>query len=501
MSDGASEADVHIPSAPVADLRPITCKAPEEAPILQGDGSSKCEVMGADTTAAASEWPDASMAEAPVAYVKPGATGGTGTKDSPFGELAAAASARTIVLSRGTHTLSAPFKISKAQTIIGASANTDPTKGTVLSNGFLIEAANVSISRLAIVYAVCTATTVAIDVKSATDVKISDVVVSKAGDALRANASTVRATGFSALAGCSRGVALEAAAEVTLEKLLVRDGKQIGIAADGSRVVSNKGLIMLNGAVGVSLKGASSSPSKLDALAIQCNERTGLTVDGATAEGSLLNIADARGGGDGVIIRNGGKLTLDATITSDGDRGFGSQILINTRAGVVVSGKGSTLTMNGAIVASNMGPGVFVQDAASASVSYSRLRRNVGAGLAATGGSSIVAIQCNELEGTRAGTITTSAGALSLYGDALSFAEGSKADFVMRNDMSRNDGFAAVFVASTGNLTQNTGTCNGFPVAGYDGAKFAQDDPTLLPGNAPAPMSTPVVAKGSLSLP
>jgi len=511
-ADVGPETDGHVPSSPVADLKPNECSGAQEAPLLTGDGGWRCEVVGADTTAATAEWPDTTSAEAPIVFVRPGASG-TGTKDSPVSDLAAALakSPRTIVLSRGKHSIAAPVKLTGTLTIVGAGANPDDTKGTVFSvaagtSPFAIEGASakVAFSRIAIVYPTtgCAATTAGIDATAGADVTLNDVLVAGAGDAIRATGAKVHGAGVSALRGCNRGLALLASADGQIDKLLVRDGKQIGLVVENAHFSGSKGHVILNGARGAMFKGNSAGiASKLSIFSIQCNELTGLTVDGAEVEGSHLTISDARGGGDGVLVRGAGKLTLDSTIASDAERGFGSQILINTRAGVVVSGKGSTFAANGAVIASNSGPGAFIQDGASASISYGRVRRNVGVGVAATSGSSIVAIQCNELEASRAGSITTSAGTQALLGDAMSLSEGSKATTVMRNEISRNDGFAVLFVASTGNLTENTGTCNGFPVAGYDGSTFTQDDPSLLPGNAPAPTATPTVAKGQLPLP
>jgi len=513
MSDAVT--DSHVPSDPVADLRPNECKGPREAPLPSGDGGFRCVLVGADDTAAAAEWPETSSAEAPVVFVRPGATGGDGSKTSPYGTLGAALAAtpaaRTVVLARGAHVVSSVVKLTGTVTIVGAGANPDGTKGTTLAattSAFSIEGstAKVTISGLSISYpATCAPATVGFDASAGSELTLKNVLVSGAGDALRATGSKVTATGFSALKGCSRGIAVLAGSDAKLDSFLVRDGKQIGVVVDDGHVDASTGWIMLNGAAGVSFRGAKSGvASKLSAVAIQCNELTGLTVDGATVEATTLTISDARkvagAGGDGVVVRGGGSLKLDASIASDAERGFGTQILINARAGLVVSGKGSAVTINGAIVASNGGPGAFVQDGATASIGYGRWRRNVGVGIAATSGGSIVAIQCNELEGTRAGAVDTSAGKLSLLGDALSFSEGSSAAAVTRNELSRNDGFAALFVAATGALVENTGTCNGFPVAGYDGAKYTQDDPGTLPGNSPAPATTPVVAKGQLAL-
>jgi len=513
-TDSADTSDAHIPSAAVGDLTPRECTNPQEAPLLVGDGSWRCEVVGANMTPATSEWPDTSSAPGRVVFVRAGATGGNGTKDLPFGDFASALAStpapQTIVLARGTHAIAAQTKITAPLTIMGTGAN-----GTSLAipagvSPFVIDgtAAKVAMSGVAITYPTtgCVASAVAIDVTTGADVTLSDVAISGAGDAVRAAASKVQATGLSALAGCNRGVALLSGSTGQLTKFLVRDGKQIGVVVDDSTITASKGQIILNGARGLIARGSKSGiASKLDALAIQCNELTGLTVDGAVVEGSLITVSDARasssGGGDGIVVRGGGSLTLDAKITSDADRGFGSQIVVNKRAGIVVTDGSSTAKISGAVIASNNGPGAFVQNGASATIGYSRIRRNVGVGVAVTTASSIVAIQCNELEGSRAGSVTTSAGTLSLLGDALSLSEGSRADTVMRNDMSRNDGFAVLLVASSGTLTQNTGTCNGFPAAGYDGAKLSQDDPAMLPGNAPAPTSTPAVAKGTLALP
>jgi len=504
--DAGVAGDVHVPSASVPNILEPRCAAADQAPIRTGMTTPSCTHVGPDLAPATAEWPAVMNPAMPVLYVRAGATGGDGSMAMPFGDiptaLAATPAAGTIVMARGEFMLNGPIALGRNVALVGAG----PVMGTTLTitgttAGLSIAAAAmVTVRGIALRYAGAAGGGVAIDLAMGATATLAQVAITGGDQGIRAVGGTLNTDGVSAQGASTRGIALTAGATGMLRNTVVRDGG--GILVDASSIDFTMGFVTRTHGGMEIRNGRSGVTDRMSRVSLQCNERAGLTIDGAvTFEGSLLevsgNTAVAGAGGDGLRVSGGARVLLDGMISSDADRARGSEFIANARAGILVAGANTAFEIRGAHVSGNAVTGMFVQDRASASlVGYSTFRSNTGAGLVATSGASIVSLQCNEFDGTRAGNVTTSAGTTRI-GDAFAAADANGSTRVSGTTFTRNDGFALVFHGSMATLTGNTGTCNMWGVGSF-GSMVSVDATNSIDANTPLPTSAPPHVTGML---
>jgi hypothetical protein len=200
-------------------------------------------------------------------------------------------------------------------------------------------------------------------------------------------------------------------------------------------------------------------------------------------------------GGDGLYLGATARLTVDEALNTAAAalptpamrdallRGRGSLLVRNARAGILADGDrltetgadagtsrdpaaASELALYGAFIASNSGPGVFVQRRAVAtSVSYADLYDNSQLGLGISGGG-IYEANCTTVHGTRLGYFTPENSAVSpfLIGDGASFADQSTSTMASINYSHFDDNarFGAIFRSFQATLRGVTGRGNRF---------------------------------------
>ncbi|MBI5514471.1 MAG: right-handed parallel beta-helix repeat-containing protein [Deltaproteobacteria bacterium] len=200
-------------------------------------------------------------------------------------------------------------------------------------------------------------------------------------------------------------------------------------------------------------------------------------------------------GGDGILVNAGADLTLDPELRSDAMRGLGSQLLGNARAGTLAS-SAARLRLSGARVAFNRGPGVFVQDSASAlQLGYNWFQQNRGLAVGVTSTGSIAEIVCNTFTETIPARLRTNLGELDVAdGVSVAGSVDSPLTFaVAENIVSQNPRFGMLFTGPmTVMLRQSSGTVarNGFPIGAYSGAVIQgvgynpAAQPRAVPGRA-----------------
>ncbi|MBI5512553.1 MAG: hypothetical protein HY909_02230 [Deltaproteobacteria bacterium] len=200
-------------------------------------------------------------------------------------------------------------------------------------------------------------------------------------------------------------------------------------------------------------------------------------------------------GGDGLYLSATADFTLDAPLHSAAAaipdmamrdalfRGRGSFLGRNARVGVLVDGDrpgdpalatgssadrevGARLGLAGTYIASNQGPGVFIQRRATVStLSYVDAYDNGLLGVGVLGGS-LVEVNCTTFHGTRAGVFTPENRDVRPYivGDGANFSERSAADTTTVNftRFDYNARFGAVFLSFDATLRGVRGEGNGF---------------------------------------
>jgi hypothetical protein len=137
---------------------------------------------------------------------------------------------------------------------------------------------------------------------------------------------------------------------------------------------------------------------------------------GAVFRGTRMVIGNTRAptdtiGGDGLYAGPGARGELDPNVARDAPEPLGSLVVHNARTGLLIDGDrqdGRTLrawaevSVSGALVRDNRGPGMYVQRGARVvRLGYGRFERNVALGLGVTTGGRVDAIQCEHFIGTR----------------------------------------------------------------------------------------------------
>lgn len=217
-------------------------------------------------------------------------------------------------------------------------------------------------------------------------------------------------------------------------------------------------------------------------------------------------------GGDGVYVGPGATVAFDADTSSDAARGLRSATVGNARTGLLVDGDRTTdatvpdrlrqagrLVLAGALVASNEGPGLFVQERAVAErVAFSELRDNAALGVGVTSNGASPLMVCNRFIGTRLGTITPEDTSLRpfMVGDGVSLTQGAATTTRTRlvdNEFNDNRRFGLVLDGYDATLDDgaqggNRGRNNGFGLAAYGTARLDGTTPrTAILGASPAP--------------
>ncbi|MFO0604796.1 MAG: hypothetical protein U0324_16555 [Polyangiales bacterium] len=225
-------------------------------------------------------------------------------------------------------------------------------------------------------------------------------------------------------------------------------------------------------------------------------------------------------GGDGLYVGPTATVALDPDAASDAERGLLSELVANARAGALVDGdrnaaagpvppalrQAGRLTLGGARVASNGGPGVYVQERAVADrIAYTEVADNVALGLGVTSGGGVPLMVCNRFVGTRLGVITPEEPTSRPFevGDGASLAQGAGTGGrtrVVDSEFSDNGRFGLVLDGYDATLDDganggNRGAGNAYGLALYGAARV---DGTTAPGairglNPTPPAAAPTV--------
>jgi hypothetical protein len=179
----------------------------------------------------------------------------------------------------------------------------------------------------------------------------------------------------------------------------------------------------------------------------------------------------------------------------------------NARTGFLVSGDPSQPALApgradvyGARIASNRGPGVFVQQNATlGTLGYAIVENNRALGVGVTSGASITGLLCDLIRGTEMSVLETTSGSVSL-GDGLSMVDSGAVAMLLANHFDGNARFGAVFSMTSAVLMRNTGSGNGFGLGNYS-ATLTDDGSNSINGAALPPTTMPILARGAVSGP
>lgn len=299
-----------------------------------------------------------------------------------------------------------------------------------------------------------------------------------------------------------------------------------GVVATGPRTCRSENVLadvasLRNRVTGV--RAARSTPTADEVAAGQRDAV--LSWPGPMVLGERLVIAGTRAvegspGGDGLYVGPGATVALDPTASSDAERGLASEIVANERAGVLADGdrsvsdggvpdrlrQGARLVLAGSRVASNGGPGVFVQARAFADrIAFTEVADNGALGLGVTSGGGVALMICDRFVSTRMGTITPEDPSVRPFvvGDGVSLAQGTGAGARLRvvdTEFSRNARFGVVLDGFDATLDDgvhggNRGEENGFGVGVYGAATVdGSTSLTAIRGrSSTAPVTAPTV--------
>lgn len=518
------------------------CARPDQAPVPDGAGGVRCIDVGASSEATPDD-PRALLPSlpTPLRYVDASAApGGDGTRERPFATLRDALATGTsgaLVLRAGRYTLDAPLTLQGSVALVGAGTST--TFITPIASGAALaitgSTTDATVARVTFAAPPGGApTAAAIEVRDGARAALRDVSVQRPFVGLRAMGARVTARGVtieSSLDDCVR-VDDGASAALTATRLrgCGRDGVRAAGDVDGGRLHLTSSLIDSAHGYGVALAGTGGEASGFDDCAaadpwasrgardclrdvsVQRVEGVGVGVAGArTLSATRLQVsctlagprADV-GSGYGLYATLGADVHLDDAPGFEGPSalGRGSQLIANARAGAVIerqpagatpASRDTLLTSRGALVASNEGPGIVLQNGArGAEVSYAQVLDNAGLGLALTRGTSIAAVLCDQFISTRMTIIETTEGPLRV-GDGLSIYAASAAR-VDDNVLSRNERFGAVLGDATARLSNNRGDDNLYGVGNYGPRAVTLDPSNRVVGRAPAPATASIVA-------
>jgi hypothetical protein len=467
-----------------------TCDA-ASAPIPDGTGAFVCTPVGATIMPA---WPELIGA---ITYVRPGASG-DGSLAAPFGTIQEAidAGAALIMLDTGEHVLTSDIEISSATSvsIIGKSGV------RVVGSGVAIE---VAMGELGIQDVVLEG--VSIRARAATTLNVLGVEM---------RAANVECSGCVLMAGLmtiaeSTGPALfvDGSAYARIYGVRIHGGSGVGIAVCNSngRIAGSLVRDQIRDGIAISSTDGTGYDFEVFTSASIGNGVSALRVEGAALRVELDDVLlagtlvpDGLTGGDGLFVGGGAMVETDVTIESDAQRGTGSVFIGNARTGILADGAGTELSVRGALVGSNGGPGIYVQSSALASlIGFSRIDDNLALGIGIAASARAGMIPCNEIVGTRNDALATEVGAVEV-GDGLSIASSEGSTEIVGNVFSRNERFAALFTDANATMADNTGEDNGYGMAFYGGSVTESGVNTIDGGEVPE--TAPLAADGILPL-
>lgn len=246
-----------------------SCARPGDGPFRAEDGGHRCAPVGATTTVAANEWPDTQGAAEPVVYVRAGSTGTQGTREVPFGDLGAALraspAARTVVLARGMHTLSATQTLDRSVTIVGVGAADTHLVAPAAMSAVAVQAASaavvVTIVGVRVRYGAPPSgaslpAALAVTGEQAS-LQLREVVIEQPGRGVAVAAgATLCAERLTVTRAVGEGVLLQAGAHGYLKNVAVRESGSAGVSAGRSHVVLDTSLVASNRYDGVAVIGA-----------------------------------------------------------------------------------------------------------------------------------------------------------------------------------------------------------------------------------------------------
>ncbi len=516
---------------------PVRCAEANEAPLRDGTGpnGSVCTRVGAGLVAPFSGWPNVSGLASPIVYADgAAAAGGNGSPERPYASLADAfgaldASGGTVA-ARGSFTLSAPVVTRGATVFVGTGASGGTT--VTVARGvaaFSVSGAGVSLAvrSIALRYAGGSAADagvsgVAFSARTEASLSLTDVSIEDAASGVVCDGANLTADSVSVLRASQIAVLITGSGLGRLRRVLVRDGVLQGVRVDGAHLDMRESMVAAQGRQGIQLfhDGSASGGMRdcvagtvggsrdcLDRVVSLGNTSAALYLENSrVVEARRVSLSGTRGApiagggtdGDGLLVLDGATVSLDPELSDDpANQGRGSEIVGNSRAGVVAQGAGATLTMHGALVASNGGPGVFAADrAVGREIMASAFVSNGGIGLGATPSASLVSIQCNGIFDTRMALVHTDRGSL-MVGDGLSLSSAGMMASVVNNEVTANTRFGVVANETAGVAMGNHGALNGFSgVATYGSMQLFDDGSNHIGGAAPRPTSAPGVLDG-----
>jgi hypothetical protein len=348
---------------------------------------------------------------------------------------------------------------------------------------------------------------VGVRIAGAGRVTLQDVAIIGVGVGIEAHGAAVRAQGLT-VSGCvGDGVALEDGSSGIVSSFHIRGNGGIGLVARSSSLSAAEGMLVANQGGGVVLLGASPGDiDRIDRLVAMSNTIVGIgavnplaTATPRTLEITLSSVSDTRtssraGSGYGAYFGAGIDAHLDRSISSDAHRGHGSEFVLNWRAGMLVSGARTTLDLHGARVSSNDGPGLMIQNGATASrVGFSEFVDDLGVGVIVTSGSRLAYFECDESSEIRQGAIVFTSRAAT-FGDGLLLAPGGPAPMSSQlsgNLLNDSGRFGAYFVGASVSINAgNTATGNRAGPGGRDDETLVTGAVGLFPLNPNLPAGT-----------
>ena len=519
----APAADVPDAPAPAADAPLVfigralatrtrsapTCPSPDEAPLRTGASPDAfaCVRLGASPDVLSSDWPDAAALPAPVRYIRSGiAPGGDGPPDRPYSSLAealaSAPAARTLIFSRGDHALAPSLALPAELTLVGAGATATTLTLSPDGAGLVVRAsARFSAASLTLRHPGDSPAPEASILLDATDASVTlrDVALDHGHDALRLTGGTLSATRLTVRRAARYGVHLRADASATLDDVIIRDGAQQGLRVEAAHVQLTRALVTANARHGVVLLGdadltggrascfgaapTAGSRDCLDGLVSHGNGVAGLYVEGrhtvdvrrASLAGTRLAEVTSGQAGDGLVVGAGATVTLDGDITDPVLQGTGTLVAGNARVGVLAQGLNASLTLRGALIAANAGGGVLLGANASAPlIGECLLVANAFGGIVVTPGASAGIVQCNGIAETRAGTLLTSSGSVTMA-DGVHLNRSRGDTQLVENEVSVSERFGLLVNAARGTLFRNRGDQNLYGIGLYGAADLIGD--------------------------
>lgn len=503
------------------------CEREDEAALRTGDDvdATQCTRVGATPTTAPPRWPAVTGLPTPVLYVDSDADAkGDGTPERPLRTLAAAVGwlpeARAVVLSRGTHLVAETVRIPRDLVLVGAGADGGSALEISRARTGLVVAAAARVSLSSVSLRFASGAAVDADVAIASEgggLTLRDVTVDDASVAIDLVGGSLDAERISLRRSARVGVRGSANASLALSRFVVRDGAGQGIRVEGAHlrlsqgVVSNHarhGVVMIGAtdATGGRARCADAAPGALDCIDQLISQRNGVAalyltdarrveLRRSTLADTALTAIDGGEAGDGVFVGAEADLSMDPELISPTVRGFGSAVLGNGRAGLVVQGVRARVAVRGAVFARNASGGAFIGSRAQATViGESLFVENRFAGIVATPGAEVGIVQCNGIADTLAGSLRTATATVQLADGVHVNAIGSTLS-LRENAILRSAAFGLLVNAGSVSLQSNRGVDNRFGVGIYGGATVVGDITSIV-GREAAPAVAPALVPG-----